>query len=141
MRFPASVILNITNQSCHHLSVIFEDVYFFLWSSIFSIYLLPADIWEENQVYTGGLTYHEQTVRLIKFYLMKNMKGNRANWLAQFPFCECFPHFTVFCSSASFSNNLNYCCQQIQGAFKMCSYYHFNPWEWLAFNFSFHYHP
>ena len=82
---------------------------------------------EENQVYTGDLTYHEQTVRLIKFYLMKNMKGNRANWLAQFPFCDRFPHVTVFCSSASFPNNLNYCCQQMQGAFKMCSYYHFNP--------------
>ena len=46
--FPASVILNITNQSCHYLSVIFfNDVYFFLWTAILSIYLLPADIWEE----------------------------------------------------------------------------------------------
>ena len=43
--FPASVILNITNQSCHHFSVIFfNDVYFFLWTAILSIYLLPADI-------------------------------------------------------------------------------------------------
>ena len=25
----------------------FDDVYFFLSTSIFSIYLLPADIWEE----------------------------------------------------------------------------------------------
>ena len=46
--FPTSFILNITNQSCHHFSVIFfNDVYFFLWTAILSIYLLPADIWEE----------------------------------------------------------------------------------------------
>ena len=46
--FPASVILNITNQSCYHFSVIFfNDVCFFLWMAILSIYLLPADIWEE----------------------------------------------------------------------------------------------
>ena len=27
---------------------LFDDVYFFLLSSSFSIYLLPADIWEES---------------------------------------------------------------------------------------------
>ena len=43
--FPASVIFNITNQSRYHFSVIFfKDVYFFLWSSISSIHLLPANI-------------------------------------------------------------------------------------------------
>ena len=33
---------------CEGLSVFFYDVYFFLWTSNFSIYLLPADIWEES---------------------------------------------------------------------------------------------
>ena len=103
-----------------------EDVYFFLWSSIFSIYLLPADIWEES----------EKTWQLIKFYLIENMKGDRGNWLAlfKFPFLSIlwsfllsydkvysFPLFTVFCSSVCFPNNLNYCCQQMQGAYKMCT--------------------
>ena len=49
--FPASVILNITNQSCHHFSRwcdFFQDAYFFLWSSIFSIHPLSADILEES---------------------------------------------------------------------------------------------
>ena len=27
--------------------IFFDDVYFFFWTSIFSIYLLLADIWEE----------------------------------------------------------------------------------------------
>ena len=103
-----------------------EDVYFFLWSSIFSIYLLPADIWEES----------EKTWQLIKFYLIENMKGDRGNWLAlfKFPFLSIlwsfllsydkvysFPLFTVFCSSVCFPNNLNYCCQQMQGAYKICT--------------------
>ena len=36
--FPTSIILNIiANQSCHHFSVIiFDKVYFFLWSSTFT---------------------------------------------------------------------------------------------------------
>ena len=103
-----------------------EDVYFFLWSSIFSIYLLPADIWEES----------EKTWQLIKFYLIENMKGDRGNWLAlfKFPFLSIlwsfllsydkvysFPLFTVFCSSVCFPNNLNYCCTRMQGAYKMCT--------------------
>ena len=46
MCFLASVIVNITNQSQyqHFSGVFFDDVYFFLWTSILSIYLLPADI-------------------------------------------------------------------------------------------------
>ena len=44
------------------LSVIFNDVYFFLWISNFNIYLLPADI---CQVCTGNLTHCRQTLQLI----------------------------------------------------------------------------
>ena len=55
-----------------------ELVYFFLWKSTFSIYLLPAES-EKNQVHTGDLTHCRQTLHLIKFYLIKNMKGNRGN--------------------------------------------------------------
>ena len=57
----------------------FDDVYFFSWTSIFSIYLLPADIWELNQAHTGTWTHCKQTIPLIKIYLIKNMKGNRGN--------------------------------------------------------------
>ena len=32
-----------------------------------------------------------------------------------------FPPFIVFCSSVCFPNNLNYCCQQMRGAHKMCT--------------------
>ena len=40
-----------------------------------------------QQVHTGDLTHCKQTLQLIKFYLIKNMKGNiRGNWLAQFKF-------------------------------------------------------
>ena len=41
---------------------------------------------EKNQVHTGDLTHCNQTLLLIKFYLIKKMKGNRGNWLAQFKF-------------------------------------------------------
>ena len=91
---------------------------------------------EENQVHTGDLTHFKQTLQLIRFYLIKNMKSDRGNWLAQFKFpflgilglfllsygkVYIFPHFTVFCSSVCFPNNFNQCCQQMQGAYKMCT--------------------
>ena len=41
---------------------------------------------EKNQVYTGNLTHCRQTLQLIKFYFIKNMKGSGRNWLAQFEF-------------------------------------------------------
>ena len=67
MCFPASVILNITNQSCHHLRVIFYNaVYFFLWTAILSklsiFYQLTS---EKNEVHTGNLTHCRQTLQLI----------------------------------------------------------------------------
>ena len=66
--------------------VIFDAVYFFLWTSILSIYIFYQLTSEKNQVHTGNLTHCKQTLLLIKFYLIKNMKGNRGNWLAQFKF-------------------------------------------------------
>ena len=41
---------------------------------------------EKNQVHTSDLTHSKQIQQLIKFYLIKNMKGNKGNWLAQFKF-------------------------------------------------------
>ena len=69
----------------------FDAVYFFLWPSIFSIYLLPADIGEESLIilrchedHTGNLQHCRQTLLLIKFYFNKNMKGIGGNQPAQF---------------------------------------------------------
>ena len=91
---------------------------------------------EKNQVHTGDLTHCKQTLQLIRFYLIKNMKGDRGNWLAQFKLpilsilwsflllhgkVYSFPHFTVFSSSVCFPNNPNYCSPQMQGAYKMCT--------------------
>ena len=82
MCFSASVILNITNQSCHHFSVIF----FFKMCTFTYGHLFLVSIFYQ-QVHTGDLTHCKQTLQLIKFYLIKNMKGNiRGNWLAQFKF-------------------------------------------------------
>ena len=74
----------------------FKMCTFFLWSSIFSIYLLPGHLSlvsifyqltsEKNQVHPSDLTHCKQTLQLIKFYMIKNMKDNRGNWLAQFKF-------------------------------------------------------
>ena len=49
-------------------------MYFFLWSSNFSIFYQLTS--EKNQVHTGNLTHCRQTLQLIKFYLIKNMKGH-----------------------------------------------------------------
>ena len=57
----------------------FDDGYFFSWKSKFSIYLLPADNYEKNQVHTGNMTHWRQILWLIKFYLIKNMKGIKEN--------------------------------------------------------------
>ena len=56
---------------------VFDDVYFFLWTSNFSIFYQL--IYEKNQVHTGNLTHSRQTLQLTKFYLIKNMEGNRGN--------------------------------------------------------------
>ena len=41
---------------------------------------------EKNQVHTGNLTHGKQTLLLIKFYLIKNMKDNIGDKLAQSKF-------------------------------------------------------
>ena len=46
-------------------------MYFFLWSFIFSIYLLP------DQIHTGDLKHYMQTLQLIKFYLIKTPTRRR----------------------------------------------------------------
>ena len=111
MYFPASVILNITNQSCHHFSVIFQKMCTFSYGHLFLVSIFRQLTSEKNQVHTGDLTHCKQTLLLIRFYLIKNMKGNRGNWLAHyssFPsqvFCDCFFYhlvkFTVFLISLS----------------------------------------
>ena len=127
--FPASVILNITNQSCHRFSVIFLKMCTFSYGHLFLVSVFYQLTSENNQVHTGDLTHFKQTLQLIKFHLIKNMRSNRENWLAQFKFPSLsilwsfllpygkvysFPQFTVFCLFVCFPNNLNYCCQQIK---------------------------
>ena len=56
----------------------FDDVYFFLGTSNFSIFYQLTS--EKNQVHTGNLTHCRQTLQLIKFYLIKNIKGNGGNY-------------------------------------------------------------
>ena len=65
------IILRVCNFSYGHLFLV----------SIF--YQLTS---EKNQVHTGNLTHCKQTLQLIKFHLIKNMKGKRRNWLVQFKF-------------------------------------------------------
>ena len=108
--FPASVILNITNQLCHHFSVIFWKMCTFSYGHLFLVSIFCQLTFEKNQVHSGDLTHCKQTLQLIRFYLIKNMKGNRGNWLAQFKFpflgilWSFFYHmvkFTVFLISLS----------------------------------------
>ena len=48
------------------------------------------------QVHNGDLTHFRQTLQLIKFYLIKNMKGNGGNKLAQFNFPLLFKYSVIF---------------------------------------------
>ena len=69
----------------------FQWVFFFKMCNFSHGHLFLLSIFyqltsEKNQVHTGDLTYCKQTLQLIKFYLINNMKGNRGNWLAQFKF-------------------------------------------------------
>ena len=81
---------------------------------------LVSIFYQLNQVYTGDLIHCNWTLQLNKFYLIKNMKGNRGNWLAQFKFplsilwsfllpwgkVYSFPHFTVFICLLSLQSQL-----------------------------------
>ena len=68
------------------VSVIFFKIYTFPYGHLFLVSIFYQLTSEKNQVHTGHLTHCKQTLQLIKFYLIKNMKGNRGNWLAQFKF-------------------------------------------------------
>ena len=58
----------------------------FSYGHLFLVSILYQLTSEKNQVHNSDLTHCKQTLQLIKFYLIKNMKGNRGNWLAQFEF-------------------------------------------------------
>ena len=75
MFFPASVILNITNQSHHHFTVMFLMVCTFSYGHLFLVSIFYELKTEKNQVYTGNLTHCRQTLQLIKFYLNKKHEG------------------------------------------------------------------
>ena len=77
--FPDSVILNITNQSHQHFSVIFLMMCTFSYGHLFLISIFYQLTSEKNQVHTGNLTHSRQTLPLIKFHLIKNTKGNKGN--------------------------------------------------------------
>ena len=77
----------------------FEDVNF-SYGHLFLVSVFYQLTSEKSQVHNGGLTHCKQTLQLIKFYLIKNMKGNRGNCLAQFKFpsevfCDCFFYHMV----------------------------------------------
>ena len=75
------------NKSCHHFSVIFFlKLCTFPYGHLFLVSIFYQLTSEKNQVHTSDLTHSKQIQQLIKFYLIKNMKGNRGNWLAQFKF-------------------------------------------------------
>ena len=68
------------------LSYDFFKMCTFSYGHLFLVSIFYQLTSEKNQVHTGNLTHCKQTLQLIKFYLIKNMKGNRGNWLAQFKF-------------------------------------------------------
>ena len=87
--------LNVFSCFCHskyHKSITpplqcdFFKMCTFSYSHLFLVSIFYHLASEKNKVHTGDLTHCKQTLQLIKFFLIKNMKGNRENWLAQFKF-------------------------------------------------------
>ena len=115
--FPAAVILNIANQSRHQFSVSFLKICSFSYGHLFLVSIFYQLTSEKNQVLGGDLAYCKQTLKLIKLYVIKNMKGNKGNWPAKFTFpllsilwsfllsyskVYSFSHFIVFYWSVCF---------------------------------------
>ena len=75
MFFPASVILNITNQSHHHLTVMFLMVCTFSYGHLFLVSIFYQLTSEKNQVHSDNLTPCRKTLKLITFYLNKEHEG------------------------------------------------------------------
>ena len=82
--------------------------------NLFLVYLLPADIWKESLVLTGDLTqkFCRQTLLLVKFYLIKNMKSNRGNYLTQskFPFLSILSQWYFFYHMVKFIQFTSFYC-------------------------------
>ena len=134
MCFPASVILIITNQSCHHFGVIFWRCVLFLMVIYFKYLYFTS--WHLRKIKSTLVIWHivSKPYNRLNFIWSKTWRAIfRGNWWAQFKFpflsilwsfllshgkVYSFPHFTVFCSSVCFPNNLNYCYQQMQGAYE-----------------------
>ena len=104
--------LIVYDCTSHHFSVIFSMMCTFSYGHLFLVSIFYQLTSEKDQVYTSYLTHCRQTLQLIKFYLIKNMKYNIGNQLPQFKFpflsivifflsygkvCR-FPHFIVFYS-------------------------------------------
>ena len=71
MCFPASVIQNITNQPCHHLSVIFIKMYTFSYGHLFLVSIFYQLTSEKNQIHTGNLKHCKQTHQWLNFIWSK----------------------------------------------------------------------
>ena len=61
---------------CKGLSVIFLMMCTLSYGHLILVSIFYQLMCEKNQVHTGNLAHCRQTLQLIKFYLIKNNKGN-----------------------------------------------------------------
>ena len=140
MCFPAFFILNITNQSHHHFIGVFLMVYTFSYGHLFLVSIFYHLTFEKNQVHTGNLTNCGQILPLIKLYLNKKREGQQRKLpntiqVSLLKYTVVFLlscgrlslQFTSFCCLLficlfAFLTTTNFCCQRMQGTYKMCSY-------------------
>ena len=73
-----NLLVNRKNLN-HFFSVIFLTMCTFSYGHLFLVSIFYQPTSEKDQVHTSSLTHCRQTLQLIKFYLIKNMKGNRGN--------------------------------------------------------------
>ena len=88
-RYVFFLLLSFLISQINHATTLvwfFFKMCTFSYGHLFLVSIFYQLTSEKNQVHTGDLTHCKQTLQLIKFYLIKNMKGNRGNWLAQFKF-------------------------------------------------------
>ena len=64
---------------CKGLNVNFLMMCTFSYGHLILVPIFYQLIYEKNQGHKGNLTHCRQTLQLIKFSLIKNMKGERGN--------------------------------------------------------------
>ena len=140
MCFPYFCHCKYNKQITPLLQWVFLMVCTFSYGHLFLVSIFYHLTFEKNQVHIGNLTNCRKILLLIKFYLNKKRGGQQRKLTSTIQvsllkytvvfLLSCGRlslQFTSFCCLLficlfAFLTTTNFCCQRMQGAYKMCSY-------------------